>query len=260
LEGEAQDHSKEAQKGIRPQSVCSHSPTQVEQSQYSWLYTENRVSYTRQHLRKRLSFANGYGDWSEEEWKKVLFSDESHMYMGQHGQQWVQRPPNTEWSPEYTGTKVAHPERISIWACFSWYGLGDIEIFNDNMNGKGMKALLMRRLLPSAERLFKKEHWWLLQDNAPSHKASLVTNWLFKKGVRLLDFPPYSPDLNPIENLWSDLKRRVEQRNPRNVEELEKYLREEWKNTSSQTLQNLSSSMVNRCKAVVALKGYMSKY
>jgi len=76
----------------------------------------------------------------------------------------------------------------------------------------------------------------------------------------LLDFPPYSPDLNPIENLWSDLKRRVEQRNPRNVEELEKYLREEWKNTSSQTLQNLSSSMVNRCKAVVALKGYMSKY
>src|SRR5271163_4088598 len=44
------------------------------------------------------------------------------------------------------------------------------------------------------------EEWWLLQDNAPSHKARIVQDWLFNHGVKLLDFPPYSPDLNALEN------------------------------------------------------------
>ena len=76
----------------------------------------------------------------------------------------------------------------------------------------------------------------------------------------LLEFPPYSPDLNPIENLWSDLNRRIERRNPKTVEQLEEYVREEWANTSLQMLATLSHSMVERCKAVVEQQGYMTKY
>jgi len=104
------------------------------------------------------------------------------------------------------------------------------------------------------------EAWWLLQDNAPIHKATLVQKWLHDNGVELLEFPHYSPNLNPIENLWSDLKRRVERRNPTTAQQLEVYAREEWANTSREMLAKLAHSMVTRCKAVVAQRGYMTKY
>ena len=47
--------------------------------------------YTREHLRKRLSFAEGYGKWTAAEWDRVLFTDESRVEMGPHGRVWVQR-------------------------------------------------------------------------------------------------------------------------------------------------------------------------
>jgi len=70
-------------------------------------------------------------------------------------------------------------------------------------------------LLESAELHYEHdppELWRLLQDNDPKHKSVLVQTWLFNHGISTIEFPPYSPDLNPIENLWNDLARRVEAR------------------------------------------------
>ena len=46
-------------------------------------------------------------------------------------------------------------------------------------------------------------------DNAPIHMSNLVKMWLEMHGVWTLDFPPYSPDLNPIKHLWLVLKRKI---------------------------------------------------
>ena len=51
--------------------------------------------------------------------------------------------------------------------------------------------------------------------------------------------PPHSPDLNPIENLWADLKRRVEAHHPRSIAELKEIVTLEWENTSTLTCSNL---------------------
>jgi len=83
---------------------------------------------------------------------------------------------------------------------------------------------------------------------------------LFDNGIQQIDFPPYSPDLNPIENLWNDLKRRVERRNARNVEELKQHVQEEWVATNQEFIKKLVYSMPKRCKAVVKADGHMTVY
>ena len=78
--------------------------------------------------------------------------------------------------------------------------------------------------------------------------------------IRPLDFPPYSPDLNPIENLWADVKRRAEGDNPKSVAELKIALLAAWKATDPRLLNSLIASMHKRCQLVIQKKGWMTGY
>ena len=118
-------------------------------------------------------------------------------------------------------------------------------------------------LVESAELHYEQdppELWHLLQDNDPKHKSVLVRTWLHNNGISMLDFPPYSPDLNPIENLWNDMARRVELRPAATVEELQDVIAEEWAATSLPFLCKLACSMPKRCQAVIDAKGEHTKY
>jgi transposase len=216
--------------------------------------------FKNEHILKRLSFGNGYKGWTVDQWDTVLFSDETHIELGPHGQIWVQRPLGAAFESEYMTTRDTHPDRISIWGCFSGRGLGEIEIFTDILDGPKLRSILRSHLISSANRLFHNEAWWFLQDNDPKHTSTDVQTWLFTHGVQRIDFPPYSPDLNPMENLWNNLKRRVEKRNARDIDELRLHIDEEWAATDTDFLVHLSHSMPKRCKAVVANRGHKTTY
>ena len=93
-------------------------------------------------------------------------------------------------------------------------------------------------------------------------KSRVVTELLHSKGVTTLDFPPYSPDLNPIENLWAVLARAVEQRPPDTMEELQDRVAEEWGKVDKEKelLRSLAHSMPPRCAAVIEAEGWHTKY
>ena len=78
--------------------------------------------------------------------------------------------------------------------------------------------------------------------------------------MRPLEWPSQSPDLNPIENLWRELKIRVAQRQPRNLADLEKICMEEWANIPATVCENLVKSYRKRLIAVIANKGFSTKY
>ena len=149
---------------------------------------------------------------------------------------------------------------VSLWGCFSARGVGQAEIFVGEFDAKRYVDILQHNLIQTAMHFYPKEHWWFQQDNAPKHTSNLAQRWFHNHGVDVLDFPPYSPDLNPIENLWSILKGRIEKRLARTTDEIERVLKEEWEALDKELLTSLAHSMPTRCAAVVANRGHKAPY
>ena len=78
-----------------------------------------------------------------------------------------------------------------------------------------------------------------------------MKKFLDKEVAEIIDWPSNSPDINPIENLWSIIKRRVEKRRPTDLKELVKFLHEEWNKIDIVALVSLIKSMKSRCLTLI---------
>ncbi|GET63791.1 IS630 family transposase [Rhizophagus irregularis DAOM 181602=DAOM 197198] len=91
------------------------------------------------------------------------------------------------------------------------------------------------------------------QDNAPIHTAKITKDWLKKNKIVVIDWPANSPDLNPIENIWKQLKDNIQSCKvfPRTVDELKVALSEEWENLDCSIFEEVVASMPQRINAVL---------
>ena len=108
-----------------------------------------------------------------------------------------------------------------------------------------------------------------MMDNAPIDRATKIIDYLKKDNIQVLEWSPYSPDLNPIENMWWKLKNTILQVCPesetfRNSKEdqniYEKASETAWKQIPSSCFEACVESMPRRVQAVIDAKGWYTKY
>ncbi len=121
--------------------------------------------------------------------------------------------------------------------------------------GWNYQEILEHFMLPSADQLFKDADFIFQQDLAPAHTAESTKSWLNYHGVGVLDWPENSPDLNPIENLWAFVKRKMRNKRPKNADELKAAVKETWASIPLQQCHKLITSTPRQSEAGIKAKG-----
>ena len=169
---------------------------------------------TRRMVNKGLQFAKKHKYWTVEDWRNILWSDESKFLCVKKRPGLIRRPRNSDrYSPLYTEKSVKHPDGVMVWGSFN--GVGDCEGLHflnrsETMNQDRYIQILEKHMLT----IFQVQGCEIfMQDGTSCHVAKRVKKWLGEKKIKVLDWPENSPNLNPIENLWNIIKNRPATRN-----------------------------------------------
>jgi len=149
-----------------------------------------------------------------------------------------------------------------VWGCMATNGVGNLAIIPTIMDKEVYQGILKDNLRISAKKLKLGRKFIFQQDQDPKHTANSTKLWFTKNKIDVMEWPPQSPDLNPIEHLWRILEIQIRSRPqlPRNAHELKQALLEEWEKISPNDTAKLVNSMQKRCMAVIEAKGGHTKY
>ncbi len=152
------------------------------------------------------------------------------------------------------------PQSVMIWVTMSSAGVGPLCFLKSKVNVAIYQEILEHFMLPSADKLYGDADFIFQQDLAPAHTAKGTKSWFNDHGVTVLDWPANSPDLNPIENLWGIVKRKMRDTRPNNADELKATVKETWASIPPQQCHKLITSMPRRIEAVIKAKRAPTKY
>lgn len=216
---------------------------------------------SEKNRRKRLAFAKKYVNKPNEFWNSVLWSDESKFNLfASDGRTKVWRTPDEAYRLQCLSPTVKHGGgNVMVWGCMAGCGVGNLHFIEGIMNAEMYEGILSTSMIPAAAKLLGRSYIFQ-HDNDPKHTAKRVTAFLKKKRVKVLDWPPQSPDLNPIEHLWEEMERQRASEVPRNKEQLKGLLQKTWNGLNQDICAQLVESLPRRLQAVIEAKGGPTKY
>ena len=215
--------------------------------------------------RDRLQWAYRHINWTRQDWRTVLFSDDSRFALSNSdGRIRVYR----RRGERYADCCILQRGRFGGGGCVMvWAGIGygyrtQLVVIDGNLNAQKYRDHV---LAPHVVPLLQNHNVISIfqQDNARPHIARDNIQFLPKNNINFIDdWPSKSPDLNPIEHLWDNLDTRVRRRQnpPGNVNKLREDLLEEWNNIPQAQINNLIYSMRRRCQAVMNVRDGHTRY
>ena len=155
---------------------------------------------------------------------------------------------------------------VLVWGAIKYNQTSILEIVNGNLNAAKYLSILKRRLMRNLPDLrdsspldVVEDTLIFQQDNASVHTANEVKTYFQERSIYVLPWPPKSPDLNLIEEVWAWLKNGLK-RSYRDVEELEEDIIYIWESIPSEFIKKLYDSMKNRIQAVIEAQGGPTDY
>ncbi|KAK3536481.1 hypothetical protein QTP86_013806 [Hemibagrus guttatus] len=221
-------------KGYKTISKCFEVPVATVQS----IIKKYKTFRTVKNLSLKSDTCAGQEDSERDETKIELFGHSDVAFI------WHKKGEGSlAFNPKNTIPTVKHGGgNLMFWGCFSAGGPGNLITVNGTMKKEQYITILNNNIRQSAEKLGLGHQWTFQHDNDPKHTAKVVKKWLADKNINVLQWPSQSPDLNPIENLWRELKIRVMARRPSNLKELELIAKDEWANIPVETCKKLVSN------------------
>lgn len=206
---------------------------------------------TQEHKERRVEWAKEH---LNDNWKFTVFTDECSYQLFRNT---IRR-----WSKNPKAEKKRIPknrQKVHVWGAISYRGLIGFHSFQNIMDSNYYIEILEKNLISNAKRQFNNK-WRFQRDNDPQHPSAKTERWLAMNVSHVMNWPSNSPDLNPIENIWNIVERRIEKRKPTNIGDLKVFLGEEWEKIEKDIIINLINSMKNRCLLVIESKGERIKY
>ena len=236
-----------------------------------WI-AKKRPHLTEQHRRQRKAFclATRNTDWS-----KVIFSDECSVEKGIGKKRtWVWGDPKQKWDHQLIETFPKGKQAcIMVWgAICERFTMSQLVVMKRDPTAKknGYTAWSYLEALNEGLLLKYRRGLTFMQDNASVHTAGVVGIWLRDHFIPILpNWPPYSPDLNPIEHLWARLKEMIYERHPdldsiQDKAEQERILTEVlpscWEALDPLAIGSLVQSTPDRIEACIRANGWQTRY
>ncbi len=163
-------------------------------------------------------------------------------------------------NPRCLRSSVKFPQSVMVWGAMSSAGVGPLCFLRSKVNTAVYQEVLEHFMLPAADQLYGDADFIFQQDLAPAHSAKATSTWFKDHGIPVLNWPANSPDLNPIENLWGIVKRKMRYARPNNAEELKATIRATWALITPEQCHRLIDSMPRHIAAVIQAKGAPTKY
>ena len=191
---------------------------------------------------------------------KIVRTDESSFQaFGHRGQQRIWRHPGDRYTSKFVVPTVKHGgSSLLVWGMMTRFGVGPIYGVDGSMWQDQYLHVLENALLPHVKNKVG-SNFSFQQDNAPCHASSLVKEWFQSNDMTPWSWPPQSPDLSPIENLWRDISMGLKQSKPINLHELLSEIQRIWYAIPVERCQWLVDSFPRRIKACISSLGSHTK-
>jgi transposase len=227
----------------------------ITQLDLSYRLRSMRPPLSDEDRRRRVKYAKAE---KERDWGHVVFLDEAIIRGGTSPHQ-INRGVYVHAGDRIDAIPVvAHGQSFNACGAIFEGGRTPLELFTGSMTADAFVDILRDTILPAVRKHFGDAPWTLVMDGNRAHTARATVDFLESEGVDFISrdrWPPRSPDLNAIENIWAMLKRRLGEPGRRGSKVFEKRILACWDAIPQEHIDNTINSIPKRLEHVIKEKG-----